>query len=161
MKIFSSLVFLLITNVVFTSCDKESDPDPQTSPKADYISASPWKYENAGIDNDKNGTIDVALSVLVPGAVQACRTDNILTFKKDNTGITDEGTTKCNAADPQSTNFNWSFADNETNLNISNNTFPILNGKSRIVTLNETAFALSRDTTLGGTNVTLVVTLKH
>ena len=161
MKIFSSLGFLLIANLVLVSCDKESDPDPQESAKTNHISASPWKYDNAGLDNDRNGTIDVALSVLAPGAIQACRIDNILTFKKDNTGTTDEGASKCNNADPQTTNFNWNFADNEANLTISNNPLAILNGKSKIVTLSETAFALSRDTTIGGTNVTLLVTLKH
>ena len=161
MKIFSSLVFLLTANLVLVSCDKDSDPDPQDSAKVNNLTASSWKYENAGLDNDKNGTVDVSLSVLAPGASQACRIDNVLTFKKDNTGTTDEGATKCNAADPQTTTFNWNLSDNETNLNISNNPLAILNGKSKIVALSETAFALSRDTVIGGTNVTLLVTLKH
>lgn len=159
MKIFFSFLCLMIFSLYFISCKK---PDPVAPPtKTDHISASSWTYENAGIDNDRNGTIDVPISTLAPGLVPTCRIDNSLVFKKDNSGTADEGATKCNAADPQTTAFNWSFADNETNLNISNNVFALLNGKSKIVTLNETNFTLSRDTVVFAMNVALVVTLKH
>ena len=161
MKIFSSLIGILLFAVLFTSCQKKSDPDPNQTTKTDLISKSTWKYENAGIDQDKNGTIDVAISTLAPNLILSCQTDNILSFKVNNSGTVDEGATKCNTADATTTNFNWNFADNETSLNISNNVFSIMNGKSKIVTLTETALALSRDTLVFGSNVALVVTLKH
>jgi hypothetical protein len=161
MKIFSSFIGILLFSQVFTSCQKKSDPDPVQATKTDLISKSSWKYDNAGVDFNKDGTIDQPLSALAPGAVATCQTDNILTFKSNNEGTVDEGATKCNAADATTTNFNWNFADNETNLNISNNVFSIMNGKSKIVTLTETAFSLSRDTTVVGSNVALVVTFKH
>jgi len=159
MKIFSS-VFCFIFTLLFISCQKKSDPAPQPT-KTDHIAASAWTYENAGIDNDKNGTIDLPLSTLAPGLIQTCRIDNLLTFKKDNSGSADEGATKCSTTDAQTSSFNWSFADNEANLNISNNVFALLNGKSKIVALTETSFILSRDTVILSTNVALVVTLKH
>jgi hypothetical protein len=94
--------------------------------------------------------------------IPTCLTDNKITFSRNNTGITDEGASKCNTSDQQTTNFNWSFADNEANLNISNNVFALLNGKSKIVSLTATNFTLSRDTTVPiFNNVALVVSLKH
>jgi hypothetical protein len=161
MKIFSSLIGILLFTLCLTSCSKESDPEPSQATKTELISKSTWKYENAGIDQDKNGTIDVAISTVAPGVILSCQTDNILTFKSNNSGTVDEGATKCNAGDATTTNFNWNFADNETNLNISNNVFSIMNGKSKIVSLTETALTLSRDTTVFNSNVALVVTLKH
>ena len=161
MKIFSSFIGILLFSQVFTSCQKESDPAPAQATKTDLISRSPWKYDNAGLDQNKDGSIDMPLSTLAPGAILSCQTDNILTFKPNNAGTVDEGATKCNAADATTTNFNWNFADNETNLTISNNIFSIMNGKSKIVALTETAFSLSRDTLIFGNNVALVVTLKH
>lgn len=160
MKIFSSLLCSLVF-VQLLSCSKKSDPDPVQPSKTDHISASAWKYENAGIDNDRNGTIDLPISTLAPGAIQTCRIDNVLTFRADKSGTADEGAAKCNVGDPQTTPFNWSFVDNETNLTISNNVFALLNGKSKIVTLNETNLTLSRDTVIAATNLSLVVTLKH
>jgi hypothetical protein len=161
MKIFFALVSAALLSTLFVGCGKDEEPVIPEPTKTDHISASAWTYENSGIDQDKNGTIDVPLSTLAPGLIQTCRIDNSLTFKRDNTGTADEGGTKCNMADAQTTVYNWSFADNEANLNISNNVFALLNGKSKIVTLNATNFTLSRDTVILSTNVALVVTLKH
>ncbi|HUC79631.1 MAG TPA: lipocalin family protein [Flavisolibacter sp.] len=161
MKILPSLFCLVLFGALF-SCKKKSDPEENLQVKTDYITASAWVYENAGIDNNRDGTIDLPISSLAPGMIQACQADNRLTFRKDNTATADEGPTKCNSTDQQSTTFNWSFADNETNLTISNNVFSLLNGKSKIVTLNATSLSLSRDTAVAPFgNVTLVVILKH
>jgi hypothetical protein len=142
------------------SCQKDSDTNSGPS-NTDNLTASTWKHESSGVDIDKNGTIDASLESLITGI--ACRLDNQLTFKKDNTAITDEGGTKCNTADPQTTTFNWSFADNETALNVSGNVFTALNGKHKIRVLNSTTFSLSKDTTLPAPvgNVAIVVNLKH
>jgi hypothetical protein len=162
MKIFSSLLCLLAFSALWISCSKKSDPDPAQPTKTDHITASAWVYDNAGIDQDKNGTIDLPLSVIAPSVIPTCVTDNKITFSRNNTGSTDEGPLKCNTTDPQTSGFNWSFADNEANLNISNNISALLNGKSKIVTLTATNFTLSRDTTIPFlNNVALVVSLKH
>ncbi|RYZ30614.1 MAG: hypothetical protein EOO10_02240 [Chitinophagaceae bacterium] len=161
MKIFSSLIGIVLPALLLTNCQKKSDPEPNQTTKTEIISSAAWKYDNAGIDNNKDGTIDIPLSSIGPGILQACQTDNLITFKKDNSGQVDEGATKCNTADATTTNFNWNFSDNETNLNISNNVFSIMNGKSKIVALTNTNLSLSRDTTLLGSNYTLVVSLKH
>lgn len=157
MKIFSTLL-LLVASASFFSCEKESDQPPAEATKTDQITASAWVHESSGIDMDKNGTIDVASAL---AGIPACRLDNVLTFKKDGTATADEGATKCDQADPQTTNFNWSFADNESNLVISNNVFTVLNGKSKVKTLTTTNLTLTKDTVISNNNVSLIVNLKH
>lgn len=159
-----SLLFCLLVSVAFWSCSKGNNPDatPGTT-KTDLISASAWSYQDAGVDNNRDGVVDAggSLALLFPSLVPPCRTDNAITFKKDNTGLVDEGATKCNTADASQTAFNWSFADSEVNLTISNNSFALLNGKSKILSLTATNFTLTRDTVIGTLTIPLVVILKH
>jgi hypothetical protein len=157
MKIISAILFFWVCATAFR-CGKD---DAVEVTKTDFITAGTWKYDNAGIDQDKNGTIDFPLTTVAPALVQSCKTDNVITFNRDKSGVTDEGGTKCTTTDPQTAAFNWNFADSETALEVSNNVFAIMNGKSKILTLTTTAFTLSRDTVLGGTSVALVVLLKH
>lgn len=162
MKIFSAAVCFSAMLTVW-SCSKKSDPQPTQPTKTDLISASAWAYQDGGIDANRDGAVDAgsSFSVLLPSLVPPCRTDNTITFKKDNTGTVDEGATKCNSTDAQTTTFNWSFADNETNINVSNNVFALFNGKSKIYALSATQLSLTRDTVLGGTTYPILVVLKH
>lgn len=157
MKIFSPLpIAILMLNVM--GCHKTDVINPNIPTKTDLVSASAWKVNDVGLDQDKNGTIDLSLL----GQLLACQADNTILFKKDNTGVTDEGTTRCNTTDPQTTNFNWSFADAEANINVSNSILTPINGKSKVLELSATALTLSKDTTITGLgNTTLVVKLKH
>jgi len=158
MKIFSTLLLLAVASASFFSCDKESDQPPAQPTQTDNITASAWVHESSGIDLDKNGTIDLASAL---AGIPACRLDNVLTFQKGGTATAGEGATKCDAADPSTTNFNWSFADNEKSLVISNNVFTILNGKTNIKTLTATNLTLTKDTVISSNNVSLIVNLKH
>ena len=88
----------------------------------------------------------------------------MLTFRANGTATSAEGATKCNDSDPTSTDFNWSFADNETTLNLSGNVFAQLNGSFKIKTLNSTSFSLTRDTVITAPvriDATIIVNLKH
>lgn len=163
MKIFSSLFCLVVLSVSLLCCKKNSDSQTATPTKTDLISASAWTYQDGGIDNNRDGVVDAgsSFSVLLPSLVPACRTDNLLTFKKDNTGLVDEGSTKCTSTDPSQTSFNWNFVDNEASLTVSNNVFSLFNGKSKIVALSETSLSLTRDTVLSGTTFPILVILKH
>lgn len=157
MKIFSSRLLLLLVSAPFFSCQKESD-QPAEPTKTDQLTASAWVHESSGVDVDKNGTIDIPSTT---AGIPTCRLDNVLTFKKDKTATADEGSTKCDQADPQSSTFNWNFADNETSLVISNNVFTALNGTMKIKTLSSTNLTLTKDTVVSSNNVSLVVNLKH
>jgi hypothetical protein len=157
MKIFSTLLLLTVVSVTFQHCKKEDQQPEQT--KTDLLTASAWVHESSGVDVDKNGTIELSLEA---AGVPQCQLNNVLTFRNDNTAVADEGATKCNAADPQTTQFNWQFADNETALTFSGNVFTQLNGKFAIRTLNATSLSMSKDTTMPGVgNVAVIVNLKH
>lgn len=156
MKIFFILMTIAFLSM-YMSCAKQEEPAPQPT-KTEHITASQWKLEDVGFDQDKNGTIEISGMA----AVSSCQADNTLSFKTNNTGVTDEGGTKCNVSDPQTSNFNWSFADAEANINVTNSILGQLNGKSKIVNLNATNFTLSRDTTITGLGSGwIVVKLKH
>ena len=141
----------------FVSCDKD---DEKTEPtKKDLLTASVWVYDNGGVDTNKDGTPDLGFSVI---GVPACMLDNKGTFKTDNTGINDEGATKCSASLPQQTSFNWAFTNNENNINITGSGLFGLGGDFKILTLTSTSLSLSKDTTIAPLGaVALVAILKH
>ena len=57
MKLNIAALFILMNMVLFTSCEKSNDDDNnQEKTKTELISASVWKYDNAQIDADNNGT---------------------------------------------------------------------------------------------------------
>lgn len=160
MKIFSSFLLLLFS-LLWVSCGKDSDPKPTEPNKTDNIAASTWVYESSFIDGNGNGNLDAGEPTLESLGIPACRLDNTLTFKKDGTATADEGATKCDAADPQTSSFNWSFADNESNLVVSNYVFTALNGKFKIQTLNSTNLTVAKDTTIVVVPATIVLKMKH
>lgn len=151
--------FYLFFCFCLLACDKKPDPAPVS--KTDHLTASPWMYQSAGIDSNRDGTIDIAVP---PGFAPGCRIDNTLSFQRNNTGVTDEGASKCNTGDAQTTPFNWSFADAEASVVVGNNIFTVLNGKFKLLTLSATSFSLTKDTViaqLSAQPVALVVNLKH
>lgn len=154
MKIFFPLALLLILGMTI-SCKKNAVTPAVT--KTDNISTGAWKIENVGPDQNRDGTIDASALSLFPD----CTKDNSITFKRDNTGITDEGATKCMTTDPQTSVFNWTFADAEANINVSNSAFAPLNSKSKILELTSATLSLTKDTIIFGSNTAFIVRLKH
>lgn len=142
----------------FLSCKKDSSENNGPT-KTELLTSSAWKYESGGVDVDKNGSIDLSLETL--GLAPACLLDNSATFNADGTGINDEGATKCDPSLPQTTPFNWSFANNETALNISGNGFAGISGQFKITTLTSTRLTIAKDTTMNNMSGTLIVNLKH
>jgi len=157
MKIFFGFIITVLFSLFIISCNKDAKPVTPQPTKTDHIIASPWKLDTAGFDQDRNGAIDIS----VMGFISGCVRDNALSFQTNNTGTTDEGATKCNGADPQTTTFNWSFADAEANLSISNSVLTPLNGKSKILELNSTVLKLTKDTIISGVTLPIIVQLKH
>src|SRR5712675_410732 len=100
-----SLFLLLGLALLSSNCKKSGSGTSNTT----LISSSAWVYDTGGIDADNNGTID---SPFPAGFLKSCELDNLITFKVDGNGVIDEGATKCNSTDPQTTNFVWSFKSN-------------------------------------------------
>jgi len=156
MKIFFALLTIALVSIFFIACGKDENPTPQPT-KTEQLTGSSWRLDTAGLDQDRNGTIDFSVMNLIGGCIR----DNNLSFQAGNTGTTNEGPTKCNTTDPQTTNFNWNFSDAEANLNISNSILTPLNGKSKILELSSTILKLTRDTVISGFPAAIVVQLKH
>jgi hypothetical protein len=128
-----SLIIFLLPALLFSfsACHKSHDPAPKT--KTELMSQSSWKFSNATV----NG-------VSVSSSLQQCQKDNILTFSSNLTGVLDEGPTKCNSGDPQTQNFSWNFASNESMLHISTVLFAGGGQDFNIVNLTESQLVLSQ-----------------
>ena len=154
-------VFILLSAVIFTGCEKDNDDDDNTQKtKTELISASVWKFDNAQIDADDNGTGDINLPA---GYLQACQTDNTLTFNANGSGLIDEGPTTCNTGDPQSAPFTWTFTSNETVINFTAPIFAGVGGEFKLISLTETELKLSKTLPILGSPapVTVIASFKH
>ncbi len=148
-KQFSLLLSALsLSLIIFSGCDKDEEIIPKT--RTELITAGSWRFGAAMV-----GTTDVSASL------PTCQKDNIMTFLAALTGNVDEGPTKCNAGDPQTNPFTWSFQSNETVLNISTILFTGGSNNFTIVALNESQLVLSQIITVGGTPQNAVVTFLH
>jgi len=153
------ILMLAISGVALMGCEKDDDDNNQQSEKTNLLVQQSWKFESAGIDMDKNGSVDAQLP---PGTLETCLTDNTITFATNGTGTVAEGATKCDPAVPDNTPFTWSFASNETQINITGSVIAGTDGgQFKIVNLTNTQLSLSKDTTYMGVPVALVANLTH
>ena len=156
MKIFSSLLCLFVFSVLLMGCSKKSDPAANQPTKTDHLTASAWKIEDAGLDQNRDGVLEQSIL-----SFYQCLKDNTITFKRDNTGTTDDGVDKCNPSTPQTATINWSLTDAEANLMVTNSPLNEINGKSKIIQLNSTSLILNKDTMYMGNQAFFSIRLKH
>ena len=114
MKNFKTIIACLaIATVTFSGCKKDKD-DSNT----DKLTDKNWKVTALTVDPPLN--VGGTLVSNVYSQIPACN-QNDLTIFKDNGSVTfDEGVTKCDPADPQSTQGTWTWNTNETILSITN-----------------------------------------
>lgn len=137
--------------ILNTSCSKDNDdPAPAGKTKTELLVKSSWKFSDA-----KVGGASVA------AFLQACQKDNVATFVASGTGTADEGLTKCNGADPQTTPFTWNFQTNETILFVSTPLFTGGSSSFTIVSLTETELVVSQNMTISGSTQNVVITFIH
>lgn len=139
--------------IVFSSCKKDNSTDSgsTTSAKTTTIISSSWMVESAVA---RSGSTEL------PQTVTPCLTDNVFTFKSDGTGTMTEGANVC-AGYSATNNFNWSFANNETALNVTGISINGVAGPFKILELTNTRLSLGKDSTLMGISGTYVVNFKH
>lgn len=125
--VFRLLGISIICLFIF-SCSKNTQPQTKTQL---LVSAS-WKLKSATV----NGSDAMHL-------VQDCQKDNIISFSANGTGIITEGATKCNAGDPDTVPFTWSFQSNETILNISAELISYGSNDMTLVKLNTTTLVVN------------------
>ncbi len=138
---------LCLSAVSFNSCDKTDEAAPTNT---DYITKSPWKFDKA-----MSGGADVS------GFLNACYKDNVMTFQVNGNGSLDEGATKCNAGDPQTTNFTWNFSSNGSTLNVTGGIFAGQSGSFLVVILNDTQMILQGTISTPSGPVTGQIYFKH
>jgi hypothetical protein len=143
-------VFTCFAFVAILSCNKKDDA-AAVQTKAQLITSGTWKIDNLSF---KSGSIETPLPVT------ACLTDNVITFRSDNTGTMTEGTDVCAGSQPTS-NFTWAFVNNETAINITGASIAGISGQFKLVDLSDTRLALGRDTTISTFSGTFIANFKH
>lgn len=118
--------------------------------KTELLSQSTWKFDKA-----MSGGADVT------AFIDACYKDNTATFVANGTGTSDEGASKCNSGDPQSTSFNWAFSNNETVLQVDAAIFGGNSGSFDIINLTSTQLVLQGDFNTSGGTITAQFYFKH
>lgn len=152
-----ALIAVLLSGLLFTGCSKDDDDDKQS--KTELLTSSTWKFSNAGIDADNNGTID---SPLPDGTLDDCSKDDTFVFNTGGTGTADEGPTKCDPSDPQSVNFGWALSNNEQDLTLTGFDFGGLDANFKIRTLTTTKLAISQTVEIGlPVPITIVMEFNH
>ncbi len=146
------LAFAFLT--IWAACKKNHSAADNTS-RATLITQTSWKYDTAGADIDKDGIVDIGDPTLEP-----CFKDNIYQFNKDSTGVVDNGPTKCNPTDPQTTPFTWSFSNTGDSV-IRSDANPILASGVNIFSMSSTKMVLYKDTSVYGQEIWYVISLKH
>lgn len=119
-KVKTTLLGLAIIGSM-ASCKKDDGGDSSPS-KTDIITSGEWQFTavtmNPGYVNPLTGdTITDFFAYM-----DACDKDNTIDFKRNGTVIEDEGATKCDDNDPQSTTDNWKFLNSATQLQIYSDT---------------------------------------
>lgn len=153
---FPKIYILLLSFLSLAACSKSGS----TKSKTELISSATWKFSQAGLDNNGDGTIDVAAP---SGLVEACVTDNLVTFKSDKTGVVDEGATKCASTDPQTSAFTWALSADETQITFSGALVAGIGGDAKIIEISDSRFVLSKSIAVSGFPIPLpvVVVLVH
>jgi hypothetical protein len=148
MKQRSTLFITAFTILLFvSSCKKDKDDDGNNNPpapktKTELLSTGVWKFSKA-----KFGSIDVS------GAIAGCQKDNTMTFQANGNGSIDEGLTKCNGTDPQTSTFTWSFTTSESVLHVSAVFFSGGTNDYNVVSITETELVGSQ--VINGQTVTV------
>ncbi len=151
-----TVAMLLVT----TSCKKDDD-DPTPTPY-EYLTAGDWKITGM----EFNPGIDIGLGIVITDIyndfMEDCSKDDLMTFNTDGTLTEDEGPTKCDPEDPQTTNdATWTLTDNDKTLTMIDPDFGP--SSATVLVLNETTLKLSStdipDIGLETDDVTVIITM--
>lgn len=138
-------VILAIFALSLGACSKNSDKKSTL----ELLTQSTWKYQILGLDADKNGEVDAE-----DPSFEACSKDDTYLFKTDNTGVFDEGATKCDPTDPQTGSFAWQLLNGDKQLVFDGETYTILS-------INDNNLKIYYEFTLGGSTLRALLVLKH
>jgi hypothetical protein len=109
--LFPRLLMLLSFSFLFIKCNKDDDPGKTTT---DLLVGN-WVMTS---DNFSPPIGSPPVSELFP-FYDACFQDDVYVINANGTGEWNEGATKCDPGDPQSSPFNWALKNNNTVLTLS------------------------------------------
>lgn len=136
-----NLIIIVVLIFAFSSCKKEDKTPAKT--KTELLTAHYWKLTALTVDPPLL-TVTNLYAQMSP-----CTKDDIQKYNTNNTVIYDEGPTKCDPADPQTTTASWNFNSTETIITEDGENENVLN-------LTENELKLSYELTDNG--ITYVVT---
>jgi hypothetical protein len=131
---------LIGLGITFVSCKKET-PTPTPAPtKTELLTGENWMLTSYVIDN-----------VELNGQFTSCQQDNLTIFNANNTITIDEGPTKCDPLDPQTSDGGaWSFNPTETLITLNSSEY-------ELEILNSTTLKI-KNTVVGG-GMTIISTI--
>lgn len=140
-----STVFVCGT-LLFSSCKKKDDPAPSDNRTGtEKIAGHAYKITDA--TTSYNGS-----TFNVYSSLPACQKDNTSTFNANLTTTDDEGATKCNSGDPQTTSGVWALSNSDSQLLWDGETYTVLQNDGSILKLKQV-------TTSGSTTYESVFTM--
>jgi hypothetical protein len=147
-----SLLVMVMALLVLASCKKS---DSGASGRVGLLTQSEWRFDN-GTASSGGFSFDITTLGIIP----PCALDNSAQFNANGTGISKENTLVCQGSSPTS-NFNWAFLNNETQLSISGNALLGIQGVFNVRELTASRLSLGKDTVISGAAVNVVINLKH
>ncbi len=110
------------TLLLGSGCQK--DEDAQDPSGADILTSGQWRL-TAAVANPPVTVAGLPISDVYP-FIDPCIKDNYYVFDKNGTAELNEGPTKCDPADPQTSTVNWSLSADEKELTIDGETGTVL-----------------------------------
>ena len=154
-------IILLFSTLVLscTACKKEGSKQTVKT-KKEILTNGKWQVVSSkALVQVPNSPTQHDLFATLP----TCQKDNLYVFNSEGTGTIDEGSSKCNPDDPQSTNTgNWQLFDNDKKLRMTVK-FDMLDAEivSDILELNDMSMVLKYDTTYLSYPTTITTTFSH
>ncbi len=105
-----TLLLLAVAAATFVACDSDNDDDK--SPEEILTSVSCWQQAKSELYNP-------ATSQWEDQGVDDCSKDDCTNFNSDKTLAFDEGATKCDPSDPQTSTGTWSLSSDGKTLTIT------------------------------------------
>ncbi len=141
-------VLSVLLALSFSACKK----DDKKSSATDYLTSGNWKIVS---DQEKIGSADWVETI---GDYDACELDNFYKFNTDNTGVYDEGASKCDPADPQTVPLTWELLNSGTQLKIGTTLYA---DTAALVSVNATNLVLQSSDEYNGVVSLYKITFAH
>lgn len=145
--------FAVVSSIIIAACSKDDNNTPQSAEA--ILTTNRWQL-TAATATIPGSTITFNAYDTIP----ACIKDNFYIFASGGTVTIDEGASKCDESDPQTTTGNWQLLNNNTQLKTID---PITGGNTvaNVVKLSSSSLVLQDTITISGITVGGTLTLTN